>query len=359
MRLSRLVMLLLLVIVALPAGSASAARGENPFEAERVGNANFVGVGTIAAGGDYWFIVEYPGNGQPIGVTLQMRDTDRPDLVTMNVNVRTRRDETIGDPNADWNGFSRIGLLEKTDNIGSDQKFWFNSAGDPDVYYLRLTNKSAGAVRFTLTIRRNDQPAPGVAFLNEGGPVALTQPAAPPRVEPTPAPRPAPAPGGPEFTVVNRFGATSKITLSASPASAPWVENDQVMLSGILEGRQSGWFKLDYPAENQRLGVTAQSAPVPGWINPFDVMVNIRTRKDETLGDPNLDVAGYSRIGQVTKTDNTEANQKYWLNFTGGMETYYFKVVNNTDDPLSFALGIRQNDLPVPAHILGGLLPRG
>lgn len=159
---------------------ASADVGESPAEAEPLPSSDFRGTAVWEPGESHWFRVGYPGGDQPLAITLHLRPEDAPirELVNVYVNIRERKDETLGEPNLDWPGYSRIGQVTQTENSGQTRRFWMNASGGPDTYWLLVRNGSPRRVALVLSIEMSKEPAQYIEPPLSAGPPAQAQPPA-------------------------------------------------------------------------------------------------------------------------------------------------------------------------------------
>lgn len=157
-------------------------------------------------------------------------------------------------------------------------------------------------------------------------------------------------------TATNQPAGCLPVTASEMPFDAPTADSDSVVL-GIVPSGESAWLRVGYPGGGQALGLTLQ-LPAPfaaqnvgptqdnGRANlPVDVSVNQRTEKDVTLGDQNADWPGLTRLGFLTRTDNTGTDRVFWTNSQGGAITYYVKVFNHSKQDVPIALAFEVRDV--------------
>lgn len=144
-----------------PSGYVQADAGDTPAEAVSIPNQRFQQTINLAAGQSQWMRVGYPGDDLSLAFTVHLSAEDRDvrDLINLYVDLRTRLDQPAGDLNWDYPGYGRIGMATRTSDTGDLRKFWVNSNGTSDVYFVRLSNGSAKAVNVGLTVERARKPA--------------------------------------------------------------------------------------------------------------------------------------------------------------------------------------------------------
>lgn len=346
---------------------AHAATGDGPQEARTLEIDQGTIFGVMPPGvAPYWFRVVYPGSDRPLGITMQVvgGDEETTTRVNLTVNIKTKFFRADGE---DWDypGYSRLGLATTTGDSGVDRKFWFNTSGEPENYYLRLTNANNKAVVVAITVSSQRETAGSVGGAPaDVAPFSKLQatPTPEPTSVPTPAATPTPqidtggapqpsqpvAPAAGEILVVGPDGTPQTIAPALEPAPAIGLDNRNVVVAGIIPAGASYWFRSFYPGGGLPLGITLQMTDDAAKRNALDMFVNIRLIPDETLGEPNVDWHNYSRIGTLTSGEYTGgANRKFWLNFSGTGDSYWLRLNNHSAQPEPFAFAIRRSDQAV------------
>lgn len=148
----------------------------------------------------------------------------------------------------------------------------------------------------------------------------------------------------------------SPIDLVEAPSIAPLAASGSVV-AGSLPPHTSVWLRFGYRGSGRAIALTLQLPNPPmldargARLDPIDVMVNTRTQPDQTMGEPNADWPGMTRLGSLTQTQNSGLDRRFWLSSSGPSETYYLRIFNHSALTVPFALGFDDRDPGNPLAI--------
>lgn len=132
---------------------------------------------------------------------------------------------------------------------------------------------------------------------------------------------------------------------AATPGSGP---PDAIALvgtpTGSLAPAQARWYSVTSDGSSP-IGVAMQFNP-PLFANSASVYFNVDWTNG--VGNANADWPGYFRIGQGTES-GLGPGQRYWFDASPTAATYYIQVVNNSDQPVGYALTQSGTTFPPPA----------
>ncbi|HEX5415075.1 MAG TPA: hypothetical protein VFZ25_05370 [Chloroflexota bacterium] len=177
----------------LPGLAQGATAGSGPPDAIAVVGAP---TGSLAPGQTRWYSVTSDGS-SPLGVVMEYNPPTflNSSAVFFNVDWTT----PVGNANADWPGYFRIGQGTES-GLGDGHRYWFNSSPAATTYYFQLVNNSSQPVGYALARTGSAFPPPR---LNPPAPGAQTIVTVPPTPTAIPTAGPAPVPAN---TATDRSG---------------------------------------------------------------------------------------------------------------------------------------------------------
>jgi|GEM_PF-3640508 len=113
--------------------------------------------------------------------------------------------------------------------------------------------------------------------------------------------------------------------------------------TGSLAPAQTRWYSVVSDGSSP-IGVAMQFNP-PLFANSASVYFNVDWTNG--VGNANADWPGYFRIGQGTES-GLGPGHRYWFDSSPSATTYYIQVVNNSDQPIGYALSSTGTAFPPP-----------
>lgn len=150
--------------------------------------------------------------------------------------------------------------------------------------------------------------------------------------------------------------AAQDLERGSSPQSAIDFGTRSGTMVGVLEPGQVIWYQSRTASPTSRNSATLQINP---WLDPrfrtsnqllegndpgtegrIVAYVNVQGTGKDKMGKKNADAPGYTRVGFLNVTKNTGPDRVFHRVRPDDFQTFYYKVVNNWNEPVTYAFSI-------------------